>query len=207
MQTRLLLCDKSYHSYCMLSQYAMCLLPSGVCCLHICWAFTAVQSWLGWQSTVASRVCAAGACSCLQSTGQTAFLQCGLHCCRREGLGGMSHRWMKALPITYSLFSGMIGTQSVLFSKALSTLLRTTLDGDSQLDSWFFWLVLVLFLCCAYFWVTSLNKVRYVNFVSSTASAWHVSFLVSQCLVLLATVNGVMTSVSCFVLLLKLHTH
>ena len=73
----------------------------------------------------------------------------------------MSHRWMKALPISYSLFSGMIGTQSVLFSKALSTLLRTTIDGDSQLDSWFLWLVLVLFLCCAYFWVTSLNKVRY----------------------------------------------
>ncbi len=66
---------------------------------------------------------------------------------------------MKTLPISYSLFSGMIGTQSVLFSKALSTLLRTTIDGDSQLTSWFFWLVLILFLCCAYFWVTSLNKV------------------------------------------------
>ena len=86
-----------------------------------------------------------------------------MHCCRREGLAGMSHRWMKALPISYSLFSGMIGTQSVLFSKALSTLLRTTLDGDSQLDSWFFWMVLVLFLCCAYFWVTSLNKVSYAQ--------------------------------------------
>lgn len=71
----------------------------------------------------------------------------------------MSHQWMKALPISYSLFSGMIGTQSVLFSKALSSLLRTTIDGHSQLNSWFFWLVLILFLCCAYFWVTSLNKV------------------------------------------------
>ena len=80
--------------------------------------------------------------------------------CRREGVGGISHRWMKALPISYSVFSGMIGTQSVLFSKALSTLMRTTIDGDSQLDSWFFWLVLLLFLCCAYFWVTRLNQVR-----------------------------------------------
>lgn len=77
---------------------------------------------------------------------------------KQEGLGGMSHRWMKSLPISYSLFSGMIGTQSVLFSKALSTLMRTTIDGHSQLGTWFFWLVLVLFLCCAYFWVTSLNQ-------------------------------------------------
>jgi glucan phosphoethanolaminetransferase (alkaline phosphatase superfamily) len=80
----------------------------------------------------------------------------------------MSHRWMKALPISYSLFSGMIGTQSVLFSKALSTLLRTTIDGHSQLGTWFFWLVLLLFLCCAYFWVTSLNKVG-LSIVAPTA--------------------------------------
>lgn len=70
----------------------------------------------------------------------------------------MSNRMMKILPISYALYSGMIGTQSVLFSKALSTLLRTTIDGDGQLDSWLFWVVLILFICCAYFWVMSLNK-------------------------------------------------
>lgn len=70
----------------------------------------------------------------------------------------MSNRMMKILPISYALYSGMIGTQSVLFSKALSTLLRTTIDGDGQLESWLFWLVLILFICCAYFWVMSLNK-------------------------------------------------
>ena len=89
---------------------------------------------------------------------------------------------MKALPISYSLFSGMIGTQSVLFSKALSTLLRTTLDGDSQLRSWFFWMVLVLFLCCAYFWVTSLNKVRYAPMMpGNDLLCWVLSSVVSHC--------------------------
>lgn len=80
---------------------------------------------------------------------------------REQGLAGMSNRLMKVLPISYALYSGMIGTQSVLFSKALSTLLRTTIDGDGQLDSWLFWVVLILFICCAYFWVMSLNKVHH----------------------------------------------
>ena len=53
----------------------------------------------------------------------------------------------------------MLGTQSVLFSKALSTLLRTTFDGDSQLDTWFFYILLLLFICTAAFWVSRLNKV------------------------------------------------
>ena len=53
----------------------------------------------------------------------------------------------------------MLGTQSVLFSKALSTLLRTTFDGDSQLDTWFFYVLLLLFICTAAFWVSRLNKV------------------------------------------------
>lgn len=51
------------------------------------------------------------------------------------------------------------GTQSVLFSKTLSTLLRTTLQGDGQLGSWFTWLTLMLLLVTASFWVTRLNKV------------------------------------------------
>ena len=84
----------------------------------------------------------------------------------------MSNRLMKVLPISYALYSGMIGTQSVLFSKALSTLLRTTIDGDSQVDSWLFWLVLILFLCCAYFWVMSLNKVS-ILFRSTPDCGFH----------------------------------
>ena len=66
---------------------------------------------------------------------------------------------MKSLPITYALFSGTIGTQSVLFCKTLSTLLRTTFAGDSQLQSYFFWLTFLSFVATAYFWISRLNMV------------------------------------------------
>ena len=61
--------------------------------------------------------------------------------------------------MSYALFSGLLGTQSVVFCKSLSSLLRTTLAGDSQLMSAFFWILLALFLATAAFWVTRLNKV------------------------------------------------
>eukprot|EP00884_Botryococcus_braunii_P007042 jgi/Botrbrau1/16339/Bobra.0345s0003.1 len=62
------------------------------------------------------------------------------------------------LPISYAMFSGMLGTQSVLFCKMLSMLLRTTIQGHSQLASWFTWLIFFLFLGTAFFWVSRLNK-------------------------------------------------
>lgn len=36
------------------------------------------------------------------------------------------------LPVTYVIFCALIGTQSVLFSKSLSVLLRATFTGDNQ---------------------------------------------------------------------------
>lgn len=36
------------------------------------------------------------------------------------------------MPVAYSLFSALIGTQSVIFAKSLSVLLRMTIAGDSQ---------------------------------------------------------------------------
>lgn len=68
--------------------------------------------------------------------------------------------WAASLPILYCLFSAIIGTQSVLFSKTLAVLLRATASGDNQLGKWFTWLVLPAFLLTAAFWVTRLNKVR-----------------------------------------------
>jgi hypothetical protein len=67
-------------------------------------------------------------------------------------------RWHRSLPVSYSLFSGLLGTQSVIFCKAISTLLRTTLHGRSQLGSWFFWVCVGALVLTALFWVSRLNK-------------------------------------------------
>uniref|UniRef100_A0A383W012 Magnesium transporter n=1 Tax=Tetradesmus obliquus TaxID=3088 RepID=A0A383W012_TETOB len=66
--------------------------------------------------------------------------------------------WGAVLPLLYCLFSAIIGTQSVLFSKTLAVLLRATASGDNQLTKWFTWLVLPAFLFTAVFWVSRLNK-------------------------------------------------
>lgn len=51
--------------------------------------------------------------------------------CRSKGEEA-AHLWTAALPILYSVFSALIGTQSVLFSKTLAVLLRSTFAGDNQ---------------------------------------------------------------------------
>ncbi|GAB4817643.1 hypothetical protein N2152v2_004689 [Parachlorella kessleri] len=66
--------------------------------------------------------------------------------------------WARWLPICYALFSGLLGTQSVLYGKTLSMLLRTTVNGDSQLGFWYTWLSLLLFIFFAAFWLTRYSK-------------------------------------------------
>lgn len=66
--------------------------------------------------------------------------------------------WYRWLPIFYTLFSAAIGTQSVLYGKSMSLLMRTTLSGDNQVGQWYTWLVVVLFLGCAFFWIVRFNK-------------------------------------------------
>jgi hypothetical protein len=46
--------------------------------------------------------------------------------------GKNTNAWAQIVPVAYSIFSALLGTQSVLFSKSLSVLLRTTFSGDSQ---------------------------------------------------------------------------
>ena len=40
--------------------------------------------------------------------------------------------WAAMLPVLYCVFSAIIGTQSVLFSKTLAVLLRGTFHGDNM---------------------------------------------------------------------------
>ncbi len=40
--------------------------------------------------------------------------------------------YITMLPVWYAIFSAILGTQSVLFSKTLSTLVRATATGDNQ---------------------------------------------------------------------------
>lgn len=40
--------------------------------------------------------------------------------------------WYRILPVAYSIFSALLGTQSVLFSKSMSVILRVTISGDNQ---------------------------------------------------------------------------
>lgn len=110
---------------------------------------------------------------------------------RRVGHERLSEWWVRMLPISYAMFSGMLGTQSVLFCKMLSMLLRTTIQGHSQLASWFTWLIFFLFLGTAFFWVSRLNKVRalrrartpgFTNNIEAVQGApeFHVSALVTK---------------------------
>lgn len=53
------------------------------------------------------------------------------HVCSLQG-PQQGRAWGAALPVLYSTFSALVGTQSVLFSKTLAVLLRATFDGDNQ---------------------------------------------------------------------------
>ena len=66
--------------------------------------------------------------------------------------------WAWTLPICYSLFSCLLGTLSVLYGKTVAMLLRTTLSGDGQMGSWYFWLSALLFIGFAVYWAVRFNK-------------------------------------------------
>jgi hypothetical protein len=43
--------------------------------------------------------------------------------------------WAAILPVLYSLFSALVGTQSLIFNKAVMVLWRMTLAGDNQVSA------------------------------------------------------------------------
>ncbi|KAH7438331.1 hypothetical protein KP509_04G010400 [Ceratopteris richardii] len=69
----------------------------------------------------------------------------------------VSRYWHTLLPFSYAMVSGIIGSHSVLFAKSLSVLLRQTLNGENELDGWFTYAILLLFILTASFWMTRLN--------------------------------------------------
>lgn len=66
--------------------------------------------------------------------------------------------WSSWLPICYALFSGIIGTQSVLYGKSLSLLFRSSMAGNAEWKNWYSWVTLLLFVCFAVFWMKRFNK-------------------------------------------------
>ncbi|KXZ48891.1 hypothetical protein GPECTOR_24g180 [Gonium pectorale] len=75
--------------------------------------------------------------------------------CSKRGQEGF---WYIAMLVSYSIFSALLGSQSVLFGKSISVILRTTFEGSNQLGNWYTWVVLPIFTFTALFWVTRLNK-------------------------------------------------
>ncbi|KAL4430976.1 hypothetical protein ABPG75_006232 [Micractinium tetrahymenae] len=72
--------------------------------------------------------------------------------------GAAARKWARWLPISYALFAGVLGTQSVLYGKTMSMLLRTTFSGDSQFKSWYMYVSIFLFLLFAGFWMRRYSK-------------------------------------------------
>jgi hypothetical protein len=50
---------------------------------------------------------------------------------RKRGQSGL---WYFLMLMSYSIFSAMLGSQSVLFGKSISVILRTTFSGDNQVS-------------------------------------------------------------------------
>ena len=61
------------------------------------------------------------------------------------------------LPITYCIFSAIVGTQQFLFAKCLSELLRLTVEGENQLVKPFTYFCLVMWIGTATYWVYRMN--------------------------------------------------
>jgi hypothetical protein len=60
-------------------------------------------------------------------------------------------------PVTYSLVSALVGTQSVLQSKCFAELVKATINGDNQFNQVFVYFVIVNFVCGLSFWLYRMN--------------------------------------------------
>ena len=77
-----------------------------------------------------------------------------------DALGDLSGYDSSSLvPLSYAVFSASLGTQSIIFSKSVSLLLRAQLSGDNMLVHWQTYTFLGAFVVFACFWVNRLNHV------------------------------------------------
>lgn len=60
-------------------------------------------------------------------------------------------------PVTYSLVSALVGTQSVLQSKCFAELVKATINGDNQFNQFFVYFVILNFVCGLSFWLYRMN--------------------------------------------------
>eukprot|EP00756_Hemistasia_phaeocysticola_P008380 Hpha_TRINITY_DN14605_c0_g1::TRINITY_DN14605_c0_g1_i1::g.48557::m.48557 len=79
------------------------------------------------------------------------------------GTAGVSRRTLAffkaASPFAYAMYSGMIGTNSLLFSKMISCTLAQVMDANPEvLADWFPWLILICLVGTAVFWVGQQNR-------------------------------------------------
>eukprot|EP00002_Diphylleia_rotans_P000145 TRINITY_DN10083_c0_g1_i1.p1 TRINITY_DN10083_c0_g1~~TRINITY_DN10083_c0_g1_i1.p1 ORF type:complete len:510 (+),score=128.79 TRINITY_DN10083_c0_g1_i1:55-1584(+) len=61
-------------------------------------------------------------------------------------------------PLTYAASSASVGCLSVLFAKSSSQLLFQTFAGDNQLDKFFTYILVFLFICLTVFWLIRMNR-------------------------------------------------
>ncbi|KAG1678007.1 hypothetical protein FOA52_000802 [Chlamydomonas sp. UWO 241] len=66
--------------------------------------------------------------------------------------------WVTTMPVSYSIYSALVGTQAVIFSKSLAVLLRMTFNGFNQMGNWYTWVTLICFIIAAGFWMFQLNN-------------------------------------------------
>jgi hypothetical protein len=60
--------------------------------------------------------------------------------------------------LLFVLYSSMIGTQTIVFAKCLSNVLRATLSGKNQLGHWYTYAALMGWFCFMVFWLKQLNR-------------------------------------------------
>lgn len=64
----------------------------------------------------------------------------------------------KAVPITFALVSGIIGTQGVVLAKSCSDLIRSTFQGENQFVHPFTYVLLAIWVYVITFWLRRMNE-------------------------------------------------